>query len=91
MVPITQVPAVIRDVILEWRNARTADLLFTHRDDAIIAMVGLIGLALAVMVGRSLTRRKAGRTQVALPAVLDWSGGSWLSIVRHGALILFLV
>ena len=90
VVPITQVPAVIRDVIFEWRNARTADLLFTHRDDSIIAMVVLIGLAMAVLVVRALTRNKAGRTQVALPAVLDWSGGSWTSIVRHGALILFL-
>ena len=76
MVPITQVPAVIRDVIFEWRNARAVDLLFTHRDDSIIAMVVLIGLAMAVMAGRALTRNKAGRTQVALPAVLDWSGGS---------------
>src|SRR5713226_7058965 len=46
---------------------------------------------MAVLVGRALTRNKAGRTQVALPAVLDWSGGSWVSIVRHGALLLFLV
>ena len=40
---------------------------------------------------RALTRTKAGRTQVALPAVLDWSGGSkFTSLVRHGALLLFL-
>jgi Ca-activated chloride channel family protein len=90
VVPITQVPAVVRDVVFEWRNARTADLLFTHRTDAIIAAVILIGLSMAVLVGRALTRTKAGRTQVALPAVLDWSGGSWTSIVRHGALLLFL-
>jgi hypothetical protein len=90
VVPITQLPAVVRDAIFEWRNARAADLLFTHRDDSIIAMVVLIGLAMVVLVGRALTRNKAGRTQVALPAVLDWSGGSWTSIVRHGALLLFL-
>ena len=52
MVPITQVPAVIRDVIFEWRNARAVDLLFTHRDDSIIAMVVLIGLAMAE-IGRA--------------------------------------
>ena len=91
MVPITQVPAVVRDVVFEWRNARAAELLFTHRTDAIIAAVILIGLSIAVLVGRALTRTKAGRTQVALPAVLEWSGGSWASIVRHGALLLFLV
>jgi hypothetical protein len=91
VVPITQVPAVVRDTVFEWRNARAADLLFTHRTDAILAAVVLVGLSIAVLVGRALTRTKAGRTQVALPAVLEWSGGSWTSIVRHGALLLFLV
>jgi hypothetical protein len=90
VVPITQLPAVVRDVVFEWRNTRAADLLFTHRTDAIMAAVILIGLSIAVLVGRALTRSRAGRTQVALPAVLDWSGGSWMSIVRHGALLLFL-
>ena len=27
---------------------------------------------------------------MALPAVLDWSRPSWISLVRHGALLLFL-
>ena len=90
MVPITQVPAVIRAAIAEWRNVRTADLLFTHRSDAVMATVILIGLAGAVLVWRAMRGKKAGRTQVALPAVLDWSGSSWTSIVRHGALLLFL-
>src|SRR5262249_54561022 len=90
VVPITQVPAVVRDTVFEWRNTRAADLLFTHRTDAILAAVILIGLSIAVLVARALTRTKAGRTQVALPAVLEWSGGSWTSIVRHGALLLFI-
>ncbi len=90
MVSITQVPAVVRDTLFDWRNTRAADLLFTHRTDAILAAVILIGVSIAVLVGRALTRTKAGRTQVALPAVLEWSGGSWTSIVRHGALLLFL-
>jgi VWA domain-containing protein len=92
VVPITQVPAALRETVIEWRNSRAADLLFTHRNDAIIAAVSLISLCAAVLIIRSLTRTKAGRTQVALPAVLDWSGGSRLTaLVRHGALILFLV
>ncbi len=90
MVSITQVPAVLREAVIEWRNARAADLLFTHRADAIIIAVVLIGLCAAMLVGRAMTRQKAGRTQVALPAVLEWSGGSWTSLVRHGALLLFL-
>jgi von Willebrand factor type A domain len=90
MVPITRVPALLHDAFIDWRNVRATDLLFTHRDMAVLATVILIGLSLTVVVGRALTRKKAGRTQVALPAVLDWSGSSWTSIVRHGTLMLFL-
>jgi Ca-activated chloride channel homolog len=90
VVPISAVPAAIQRTVLDWRNLRAADLLFTHRDDAVLAFVVLIGTALAVLVLRAMASRKAGRTQVALPAVLDWGGGSWLSIMRHGALLLFL-
>jgi Ca-activated chloride channel family protein len=92
VVPITAVPSSIRESIFDWRNTRAADLLFTHRDTAVLTLVALIGLCVAITILRAMTRRKAGRTQVALPAVLNWSGqSSWLSIVRHGALILFLV
>jgi hypothetical protein len=91
VVPITQLPAVIRETIIDWRNVRAADLLFTHRSDAIITAVIFIALCATVLVLRAFTRTKAGRTQVALPAVLDWSGGSkFTSLIRHGALILFL-
>ena len=91
MVPITQLPAVVREAVLDWRNVRAADLLFTHRNDAILAVVVLIGLCAAVLALRALTRTRAGRTQVALPAVLDWSGGSrFTSLVRHGVLMLGL-
>lgn len=90
MVPITRVPAIVRDTFDEWRNLRAANLLFTHRDVAILAAVLLIGLSVTIIAGRALVRRKAGRTQVALPAVLQYSGGSWLGLVRHGALLLFI-
>jgi len=90
VVPLSAVPATIRRTVLDWRNLRTSDLLFTHRDAAVLTFVVLIGLAIAVVVLRAMASRKAGRTQLALPAVLDWGGTSWLSIVRHGALLLFL-
>ena len=90
MVPITQVPSLVRDTVMEWRNTRAATLLFQHRETAILAVTILIGLCATILVARALARRTAGRTQVALPAVLDWTGGSWTSVVRHGALMLFL-
>ena len=90
MVSITRVPAILRETVSEWRNVHTADLLFTHRSDAIIATVVFIGLCAGMLVGRAMTRRKAGRTQVALPAILAWGRNSWTSPVRHGALLAFL-
>src|SRR5262249_5617285 len=90
VVPITAVPNVVRETILEWRNTRTGDMLFGHHGKALLALVGVIGLCVAVLIIRAMARRRAGRTQVALPAVLDWGQSSWLSIVRHGALLLLL-
>jgi len=37
VVPLTQVPTALRDVVMEWRNTRAANLLFTHRDTTILA------------------------------------------------------
>jgi Ca-activated chloride channel family protein len=90
VVPVTAVPALIRDTIFEWRNTPTADLLFARRNAAVMTLVALISISLAVLIVRAATRRKAGRTQVALPAVLAWSRPSWVSLVRHGTLLLFL-
>src|SRR4051812_7362496 len=57
-----------------------------------MAGVVVIGVCAAVLILRALTRTKAGRTQVALPAVLDWSGGPrFPSLVPPRALIFFLV
>jgi Ca-activated chloride channel family protein len=90
VVPLSDVPLVLRNTWFEWRNTRLADLLFARRGTAILALVVLIGAAIGLMIVRAATRRKAGRTQVALPAVLQWTRPSWLSMVRHGALLLFL-
>ena len=90
MVPLSAVPAALQRVVLDWRNVRAADLLFSRRNTAVLAFVMLIGISTAVLVLRAMASRKAGRTQVALPAVLNWGGSSWMSFVRHGTLILFL-
>jgi hypothetical protein len=90
VVPITAVPGIVREAVFEWRNTQIADLLFAHRGAAILLLVLLVGIAMALLILRAATRRKAGRTQVALPAVLNWTRPSWVSIVRHGTLLLFL-
>jgi Ca-activated chloride channel homolog len=69
---------------------RIADLLFAHRSTAILTLILLMGIAVGLVILRAATRRKAGRTQVALPAVLSWARPSWVSLVRHATLLLFL-
>ena len=60
MVPISDVPVLLRNTIFEWRNTRIADLLFARRGTAVLALVVLIGVALGLMIVRAATRRKAG-------------------------------
>jgi hypothetical protein len=90
VITIAGVPALLRRAAAELRNVRAADLLFTHRADAILAGIIFIGLCGAILIARAMMRGTAGRTQVALPAVLAWSGRSWASAGRHGTLLLFL-
>lgn len=90
MVPLTQIPLLVRDAVFDWRNTRAADLLFTRRDAAVLMLVVAMGLCAAVLIVRAMARTRAGRTQMALPAVLDWGRGSWASLVRHATLILVL-
>ena len=45
------------------------DIWVAHRDTAVLTLVILVAIAMALLILRAATRRKAGRTQVALPAV----------------------
>jgi Ca-activated chloride channel family protein len=74
----------------EWRSVRAATLLYAHRDAAIVALVVLLGVALAAALARGILSPGLGRDRVALPAVLDSTRASSWSFTRHGALMLFL-
>jgi hypothetical protein len=50
----------------------------------------IIAVALLALAARGLWIRKAGRTHIALPALLPSFGRSYLSSTRHAALLLFL-
>ncbi len=74
----------------EWRNVHTENLLYGRRQEAFVAAIVLIGLAIAIILARSVLRRPPERGRVAVPALLDWARTSGLSFARHGALLLFL-
>jgi len=39
VVPLSAVPAALQRVVLDWRNVRAADLLFSRRNTAVLAFV----------------------------------------------------
>ena len=90
MVPITEIGALLRDGLTAWQRVRLADVLFSHRDSAILALIVLVGLAAGAAIVRFAFLRRPGRGQVGLPALLSWARSSPFASVRHGALLLAL-
>jgi Ca-activated chloride channel homolog len=76
-----------REVWAEGMALRLSDLNFAHADVARLAAVVLVGLALATMLLRLLSRRGAGSSRVGLPALLEWARPRAFTLLRHGALL----
>jgi len=90
MVPIDRLLSLVQASVAEWRSTRLAELTFAHGAAAVTALIVLGGLSLFVAVARSPWGR-AGRHDVALPAILRWAGRSGFAFGRHGVLVLFLL
>jgi hypothetical protein len=76
--------------LVSWQNLRIRDLLFAQRDAAVHVLFLLAGTSLALLLWRSAARRRPGRDQIALPAIVMAPAASLVSVVRHGAWILCL-
>jgi Ca-activated chloride channel family protein len=81
----------LRGTLAEWLGLRWTDLRFTEAGTAFFTLVVLLALSLFVLVARRLWARKAGRTQLGVPAVLSIMKGSYWSATRHTAFLLFLL
>jgi VWA domain-containing protein len=81
--------ARLRGDLATWRNLRIDDLLFADRDTAIGVLLFMTGASLALLLWRGTSRRPR-RNQVALPAIVIAPAASPLSVLRHGAWVLFL-
>ena len=90
MVPLTALGVLLRDGLTAWRNIRLSEVLFSHRDAGILALISLVGLAAAAAIVRLAFLRRAGRGQVGLPALLSWVRSSPFASLRHGAFLLSL-
>ncbi len=90
MGPLTQLADRLGEDLIDWRNVRIADLLFSHRDTALLVLIILAGTSTAILALRSTLRRPPGLNQIALPAILGTIRKPPLSIVRYGALLFFI-
>lgn len=91
MVPLKDLLAVARDTFTEWRGLRWGDLYFDAAATTLLVLVTLMALSGLVLAARTIFSRKGGRTHVVLPAVLPVMRRTRLSIVRHGAFIVFML
>jgi hypothetical protein len=74
-------------LVLEAQSADLGSLFFTSEQTARLAAMILLGVALCVLLVRTLTRKSRGRGRLALPSLVDWVRPSSASLMRHGALL----
>ena len=72
----------------QWRNLRIEDLQFSHRGDARLLLLALLGLTVIILLARSVFGRQRGRRRVVLPALLAAMPRSRMSFLRHVPVLL---
>ncbi len=87
---VSELSALASNILVDWRSFHLADLLFWHRPEARLMLVGLSGLAVLLLVARLAVRRRPGRHRVTLPALLTYVPRSRGSLLIHVPLLLFL-
>jgi len=91
MIPVRDLLYQIRNAIGDWLSLRPADLHFDQSWIAVLVLVVLLAIAGLMLLARGLRRDRAGRTHVALPAVLPVMRGSRFAVLRHAAFFVFLL
>ena len=79
----------LRTTFDEWRRTPWSDLQFTDARTTLLVFVVLGAIAVLALLARSARGRSAGRTHVALPALLPVMRRSPLALVRHLPVVLF--
>jgi len=80
----------VRETFEEWQRVRWTDLQFTETRTALLVFSVLMAAAVIALVVRGVRARRAGRTHVALPALVPSLRRTSWSAVRHVPLLLFL-
>jgi hypothetical protein len=87
---VRQLLPTLRGTIEEWQRLRWSELQFAEARTALIVLVVLLAIAALMLVVRGLVRTQAGRSHVALPAVVRTVTRSHVSAVRLAPFLLFL-
>jgi hypothetical protein len=90
LIPIAELAALLRDGLTAWRGVPLSEVLFNHRDAAILSLLVITGLTIGAAIVRAAFVRRPGRTQIGLPALMGWAPESPLSWLRHSAIVLAL-
>jgi hypothetical protein len=86
----TTLSAIASSVSSEWRLLDAAALQYWRRDVAQLSLIALIAIALLLLLARAAIRKKPGRQNIVLPAILRGSASSHLAWIRHIPSLLFV-
>jgi hypothetical protein len=75
----------------DWKQVRLSELQFPQASTARMAVVALIGVAIAALVLRIMVRASPYRGRVALPALVALPSPGRASLIRHSALVMGLL
>ena len=91
MVTLTELLLTIRTALAEWLRLQWKDLHFDQAENALLVLTVVAAISGLILLARGLGPRKVGRTHVVLPALPPLMPRSHLSLVRHGAFLVFLL
>lgn len=91
MVALTDLIAVLRETLAEWRTIRLRELEFAALDAALLAIGVLIAAAALTLLLRHGIARGTARRHLTLPALLPSMQRPQFTGLRHGALAPFLL
>ena len=89
MPPASDLLIALRTTWDEWMRTRWSDLQFGQAQEALLVFVVLLAIVVLLLLMGTM-RRRGGRTQVALPAILPLMRRSPMAPLRHLPLLLFL-
>jgi len=88
---IRLLPDALRRTVDEWSRTRWEDLRFSDARGAVLVCAALLAIVLLVLLIRVVQGRRAGRTHIALPALLPVMRVSPLSAARYAPALLFVI